>query len=289
MLRAIVWVSLAVQIAIVGTGGAVRLTGSGLGCPTWPRCTPESFVVQPELGMHGAIEFGNRLLTFVLVFVAVGTVVYIARRRRERRDLFQLAVALAAGIPAQAVLGGITVLTGLDPWLVGAHFILSAVLVSLATVLVFRTYVPPGAVLPIAGFRARLAYAAAGVVAIALVLGVVTTGAGPHAGDAATPRNGLNPETLQLVHSAAAFLAFALTAVLVMATTALRSRVTTFAQLLLACEVGQIVVGMAQARMQLPAWLVGIHMVLACFVVAAATAVVLSLQNGRMAAPAAAR
>ena len=289
MLRAIVWVSLAVQIAIVGTGGAVRLTGSGLGCPTWPRCTPESFVVQPELGIHGAIEFGNRLLTFVLVFVAVGAVAYIARVRRERRDLFRLAVALAAGIPAQAVLGGITVLTGLDPWLVGAHFILSAVLVSLATVLVFRTYVPPGSVLPTVGFRPRLASAAAVAVAIALVLGVVTTGAGPHAGDAATPRNGLNPETLQPVHSAAAFLAFALTAVLVMATTALRCRVTTLAQLLLALEVTQIAIGMAQARMQLPAWLVGIHMVLACFVVAAATAVVLSLQGGRVTAAAAAR
>lgn len=278
MLRALAWLSLAVQIGIVGTGGAVRLTGSGLGCPTWPRCTPDSFVVQPELGVHGAIEFGNRLLTFVLAFVASVAVAYMARTRRQRPDLFQLALALAAGIPAQAVLGGLTVLTGLNPWLVGAHFVLSGVLVSLATVFVWRSYAPPP-VRPTPSKHLRLGYAIAAVVTLAVVLGVATTGAGPHAGDAATPRNGLNPETLQLVHSAVAFLAFGLTALLVISTTLPRTSVTAFAQLLLACEVGQIAVGMAQARMQLPVWLVGIHMVLACFVIAAATAVVIGLRE----------
>lgn len=278
MLRALAWVSLAVQVGIVGTGGAVRLTGSGLGCPTWPRCTPDSFVVQPELGIHGAIEFGNRLLTFVLVLVTVGTLAYVARLRRERKDLFHLAIALAAGIPAQAVLGGITVLTGLDPWLVGAHFVLSGVLVSIAAVFVFRTYTPPGGAPPVPA-RARLAYATALVVTVAVVLGVITTGAGPHAGDAATPRNGLSPGTLQLVHSAVAYLAFGLTALLVISTTLPRTRLGTWAQLLLAVEVGQIAVGIAQSRLQLPPWLVVLHMVLACFVIAAVTVVVLALRE----------
>ena len=117
---------------IVVTGGAVRLTGSGLGCPTWPRCTDASFVATPELAGHGAIEFGNRLLTFVLAAVAVATVVVVWRS--ARRDLRVLALLTFLGIPAQALLGGITVLTGLNPWTVAAHFLLSMVLVAAATV-----------------------------------------------------------------------------------------------------------------------------------------------------------
>ncbi|HZH22644.1 MAG TPA: COX15/CtaA family protein, partial [Geodermatophilus sp.] len=97
--------------AIVVTGGAVRLTGSGLGCPTWPRCTSESFVATPELAGHGVIEFGNRLLTFVLAAVAIATVVAVWRS--TRRDLRPLAVLTFLGVPAQALLGGVTVLTGL--------------------------------------------------------------------------------------------------------------------------------------------------------------------------------
>ena len=123
--------------AIVVTGGAVRLTGSGLGCPTWPRCTDRSFVATPELAGHGVIEFGNRLLTFVLTAVAIATVVVVFRS--VRRDLRTLAVIGFLGIPAQALLGGITVLTGLNPWTVAAHFLLSMVLVAVATTLWLRS------------------------------------------------------------------------------------------------------------------------------------------------------
>ena len=147
--------SLAANIGIVVTGGLVRLTGSGLGCPTWPRCTPDSFVAHPALGAHGAIEFGNRLLTFVLIIIAVLTFASAmayrdparAERGGRRPDLRRLAAALALGIPAQAVVGGLTVLFDLNPYLVGLHLLLSMVLIALAVLLVRknpRPLVPAG-------------------------------------------------------------------------------------------------------------------------------------------------
>ena len=136
--RGLAIASLVAQILIVGTGGAVRLTDSGLGCPTWPECTEGSLVAVPEMGIHGAIEFGNRLLTFVLVIIALAMFLAVVRLRAERPELMRLSIALGAGIIAQAVIGGISVLTNLNPWVVGLHFVVSAVLVSLATVLVYR-------------------------------------------------------------------------------------------------------------------------------------------------------
>jgi cytochrome c oxidase assembly protein subunit 15 len=113
-LRPLAWATLLANIVLVVTGGAVRLTGSGLGCPTWPRCTSSSFTPHGALDVHAAIEFGNRLLTFVLVAIAVAT--FISAWSSSRRDIRVLAFALALGIPAQAVIGGITVLTDLNPW-----------------------------------------------------------------------------------------------------------------------------------------------------------------------------
>ena len=124
------------------TGGAVRLTGSGLGCPTWPRCTEGSLTPTAEYAEHGLIEFGNRLLTFVLLAVVVATLVSAWAQRHDgapRRDLRRLAVAGVLGIPAQAALGGVTVLTGLNPWTVAAHFLLSTVLIALAVALHHRS------------------------------------------------------------------------------------------------------------------------------------------------------
>ena len=132
------------QVGIVGTGGLVRLTGSGLGCPTWPRCTAESLVPTPEMGIHGVIEFGNRLLTFVLVVVAITMFLFVVRMRRERRDLFWLALAIGLYVPLQAIIGGITVLTNLNPYVVGLHYFASVVLVALAAVLVARVYADAG-------------------------------------------------------------------------------------------------------------------------------------------------
>ena len=101
--RVIAWVSLAGQVALIATGGAVRLTASGLGCPEWPLCTEDSLVNTPEMGIHGVIEFGNRLLTFVLVIIAIAMFILVLRIRRERRDLFVLALLIGLGIPVHQV------------------------------------------------------------------------------------------------------------------------------------------------------------------------------------------
>jgi cytochrome c oxidase assembly protein subunit 15 len=118
-LRGLAWASLAVNILIVVTGGVVRLTGSGLGCPTWPRCTTGSFTPHGAMGIHAAIEFGNRMVTFLIAAVAIATLV--VAWRSGRRSLRRIATVLALGVPAQAVLGGITVRTGHNPWTVSLH------------------------------------------------------------------------------------------------------------------------------------------------------------------------
>jgi len=280
--RAAAWASLLVQIGIVGTGGAVRLTGSGLGCPTWPRCTADTYVVRPEQGMHGLIEFGNRMLTFVLAAVAVVAVLAVLKLRRQRPDLFRLSMVLAAGIPAQAALGGLTVLTGLNPWLVGAHFVVSAALVSVATAFVFRTSSADGWVSQAPRPLVALAWGTATSVVVAVLLGVVTTGAGPHAGDAATPRNGLDLEVLQHLHSYPGYLMLVLTMGLTIGT--LRpgfERLRPLVLGLLVAELVQIGVGISQARLGVPPMLVGLHMLLACAVVSLVTACLLAVGRGR--------
>lgn len=279
--RAAAIASLVTQILIVGTGGAVRLTGSGLGCPTWPRCTEDSFVATPEMGIHGVIEFGNRLLTFVLVIVAILMFLAIVRMRRERRDLFVLSIALGLGIPAQAVIGGISVLTNLDPYVVGLHFVLSVVLVVLATVLVWRVYVGPrGDRLPLPVWFSALVHATSVLVALTIAVGILTTGSGPHAGDGGAARNGLDSEFLQHVHSWPAYATVAATILILIGALRLaQPRLVRFAVILLAIEAVQVIVGLAQARLGLPELLVGIHMVLSVCLASAMTAVVLGLRK----------
>jgi len=278
--RVIAWVYLAAQILLVGTGGLVRLTGSGLGCPTWPKCTDGSLVNTPEMGIHGVIEFGNRMLGVVLGLVAVLAFLAVVRLRRERPDLFRLALFAGLGIPAQAVIGGISVLTQLDPTVVGLHFVLSAVLVALCTAFVYRVYTGNGertTVVP--RWYAILAHVTSAVVAITIIVGILTTGSGPHAGDENAPRNGLDSEFLQHVHSWPAYLTVALTIALVIGAWRLGRSLRTWTLALLAVEAAQVVVGLVQANTGLPAGLVGIHMVLSCVLAAAMTAVVLHLKE----------
>ena len=282
--RVIAWVSLVCQVLLVATGGAVRLTASGLGCPTWPECTPGSLVNTPEMGVHGVIEFGNRLLTVILVLIVIAAFLAVVRFRRQRPDLFRLTLAQALSIPFQAVLGGITVLTGLNPYVVGAHFAVSIVLVVVTTVLVWRAYRGPRA----AGFVASPWYVAATratavLVGVTVLVGILTTGAGPHAGDNSdplnpAPRNGLDAGLLQHVHSWPAYTTVALTIVLLVGAIRLRLR-RRWVTALLVVEVLQVVVGISQARLGLPELLVGIHMVLAALLVSAMTATVLSLRG----------
>jgi cytochrome c oxidase assembly protein subunit 15 len=279
--RVFAWLSLVSQILIVGTGGAVRLTGSGLGCPTWPRCTEDSFVSTPEMGIHGVIEFGNRLLTFVLIAIALVMFLRIVRMRAERRDLFVIALALGLGIPFQGVIGGITVWTNLNPYVVGLHFVLSTVLVVLATVLVWRVYLGNGPrERAVPAWLAILTHATTLVVAITIVVGVITTGSGPHAGDHGAARNDLDSELLQHIHSWPAYATLALTLAIIAGAIAVRAVATfRYGMLLLAIEAVQIIIGIAQSRLGLPELLVGAHMVLACVLASAMTAVVLSLKR----------
>lgn len=281
--RIVAWASLVCQLLLIGTGGAVRLTGSGLGCPTWPQCVEGSFTNTPEMGVHGVIEFGNRLLTFLLAVVVIAAFLSVLRMRRERRDLFWLTLVQGLSIPFQAVLGGITVLVGLNPYVVGAHFAVSIALVALTTVLVHRVLRGPrGRSAATPAWYAALTRATAGVVGLTVVMGILTTGAGPHAGDADTPRNGLDAALLEHLHAYPAYVLFALTLVLVVAAwrTGLPRRAVTA---LLVVELVQIAVGLTQARTGLPPVLVGVHMVLAGLLVAAVTASVLSLRNDQTA------
>ncbi|WP_439032861.1 COX15/CtaA family protein [Gordonia terrae] len=204
------------NVGIVATGGAVRVTGSGLGCPTWPRCTDESFVPHGELGMHGAIEFGNRMLTWVLIVIAIGAWIAVLRYAGSARRDKWLVTLIALGIPFQGVIGGITVLTELNPWVVALHFLLSMALVSAATVLVYRvrpypapaepevldTEAPPTATRRLGIYLSWLVYLATWVT---IYLGTVVTGSGPHAGDADAPRNGLAPDNATQLHADAVF------------------------------------------------------------------------------------
>lgn len=276
--RVLAWASLVSQTLIVGTGGAVRLTGSGLGCPTWPRCTEDSFVATPEMGIHGIVEFGNRLLTFVLVIIAILAFLSILRLRRERPELLRLTVALGLGIPAQAVIGGITVLTELNPWVVGLHFVVSGALVALATVYLHRVYRGRATGLRAVPTRVRmLALTTAVAVWVTVLVGIVVTGSGPHAGDGGAARNGLDSELLQHVHSWPAYIAGGLTVLLIVAALRHGRRTLLKASIaLLAVEGVQIAVGITQARLGLPEILVGIHMVLACVLIALVTLAVLT-------------
>jgi cytochrome c oxidase assembly protein subunit 15 len=276
---------------IVVTGGAVRLTGSGLGCPTWPRCTSDSFVATPELAGHGVIEFGNRLLTFVLAAVAVATVVAVWRS--PRRDLRPLALLTFLGIPAQALLGGVTVLTGLNPWTVAAHFLLSMVLVALSTVLWLRSR-EPGVGQPLV--RRPLALLVAGIAAVTgavLVLGTVVTGSGPHSGDVdeddvpTGDRMGFDPELVSQLHADVVFLLLGLTVALLVAlyATDAPDRLRRAARDLLVVQLAQGLVGYVQYVTDLPIALVLLHMLGAVLITAFTARLVWAVRGPASEAP----
>jgi heme a synthase len=264
---------------IVVTGGAVRLTGSGLGCPTWPECTDGSIAPTPELAGHGLIEFGNRVLTFALVAVAFATVAAVFAS--VRRDLRRLAVLSLLGIPAQALLGGITVLTGLNPWTVAAHFLLSMVLVSLATVLWLRSREPGVGQLVVRRPLAALVLGIAATVAAVQVLGTVVTGSGPHSGDPGAGRTGFDPELVSQLHADVVFLLIGLTVALLVALHATDSpgRTRRAARDLLVVELAQGGIGYVQYFTQLPALLVLAHMAGAVLITAYAARLVWAVRG----------
>jgi cytochrome c oxidase assembly protein subunit 15 len=265
--------TLVANVGIVVTGGAVRLTGSGLGCPTWPRCTSGSFVPHGELGIHGAIEFGNRMLTFVLIIVAALTWLAVMRSRERMPGARLLATVVLVGIPSQGVVGGLTVLSNLNPWVVSLHLLLSMVLVGLSVVLVDR--VRPRSALgpPMPAAVRLLAYGILVVASAVIYVGTIVTGSGPHAGDRFVPRNGLDPETITQAHADLVFLLIGLTVGMIVAVLVAHAgaRARRAALTLLGVELAQGVVGIVQFLTDLPIVLVGLHMLGAALIVAAAT------------------
>lgn len=260
-----VWASLVSQILIVVTGGIVRLTGSGLGCPTWPKCTAESLVTVPEMGLHGVIEFANRLLTFVLALIALLTFITVVRLGKKlRKGLLVPALILGLGIPAQAVLGGFTVLTKLNPWLVGAHFVLSGIMIAFAALLVFRALPPKHVAVSQGIYRTATPIALIG--AVTVLIGVLVTGAGPHSGDAFSARNGLDLELWQHLHSYPGYILLLLSLIqLGLLSKRDRSGLERSYQLkvsawLVVTVIAQAIIGVIQARLGVPAFLVALHM-----------------------------
>ncbi|PZF91910.1 COX15/CtaA family protein [Micromonospora deserti] len=275
LLRRLALASIIANVGIVVTGGAVRLTASGLGCPTWPRCTDESYTATAEMGVHGVIEFGNRLLTFAVGIIALAVLLAVLLHRPRRRGLVPLAVAVLLGIPAQAVIGGITVLTNLNPWVVGLHFLASMAVIAVAYALWRRVTDPDGPAVPVVPAPLRaLARLTTGVSVVVLVVGTWVTGSGPHAGDHGAARNGLDPETISQVHADAVFLLLGLSVALVFAFRAVGAAgPARAAVVLVAVELGQGVIGFVQYVTNLPALLVGAHMLGSCLVLLAALAV----------------
>jgi cytochrome c oxidase assembly protein subunit 15 len=271
--------NLIAQTGIVLTGAIVRLTSSGLGCPTWPECVEGSIAptsAQTE-SWHKYVEFGNRLLTFVLLVVALVTIVAIVKlnKRRsqaglaKRRSLTALALGSLAGIFAQAILGGITVLTGLHPLTVAAHFMLSIGLITVAQHLLTKASEPED--LPVATQVVSPIHVAmkmhVWLALLVVFIGTLVTGSGPHAGDSAEiVRLGFDPRVISWIHADIVLLFVGLTIGLVVALTATRAprQVTRQAWIVLVICIIQGFVGYTQYFTGLPWALVAIHVLGAC-------------------------
>ena len=271
------WATLVANIVLVVTGGAVRLTGSGLGCPTWPRCTDESFRPHGAFALHQAIEFGNRTLTFVLAAIAIAT--FVVMWRTGRRDLRTMALIVALGIPAQAVVGGITVLTDLNPWVVSFHLLCSLAIIGVAVRMLLSVEAPLPPAHP--GPATALAWATFVAAWAVLYVGTVVTGSGPHAGDATSPRNGLSPLQVSQLHADLVFLFVGLTLGLLFVLMAVGGShaARTAVVVLLCVEAAQSTIGFVQYFTDLPVVLVGFHMLGAALISACVTWVLLRVRR----------
>ena len=283
--RALRWATTAaliVSIIIVFTGGLVRVTGSGLGCPTWPTCDGTSIAPSAELGIHGVIEFANRMLTTVIV-IAVGWVIIAARLQKPRvRSVTRLAWSQFWLVVANAVAGGITVLVGLNPWVVALHFVLAIALLATTALTWHRVNEkrpgPEGAVPPRLG---ALAWLLVGATAVLVVVGTMVSGSGPHSGDSAdVPRMQLDWTTVTIVHGVLGALVFGIALALLVTNRGtdararlIRRRVVVF----LIVALAQGLAGTVQALTGLPAALVSFHLLGAALVWVGALRVLLDV------------
>ncbi len=269
------------QSALVVTGGAVRLTGSGLGCPTWPECTPGSYTPVPhqaEPQLNVWIEFGNRLLTFVLVIASAAVI--IAVLKSKRKDLRGLAIGQFLGIFGQGILGGITVLTDLNPIPVAGHLLLSIILIAGATSLYARRY-SPAVFVKAAPLTSKISMAHVAISFIVIILGTIVTGSGPHAGDAQAKRFDFDIRTVAWLHADVVIFLLGITFAFYVAqgTSAHTKRaIKIFAAIALA----QGVIGYIQYFTGIPEILVAAHLLGATLVWIAAWRIRLSVitQNG---------
>jgi cytochrome c oxidase assembly protein subunit 15 len=269
------------QAALVVTGGAVRLTGSGLGCPTWPECTPGSYTPVPhqaEPQLNVWIEFGNRLLTFVLVIASV--VVIIAVLKSKRKDLRGLAIGQFLGIFGQGILGGITVLTDLNPIPVAGHLLLSIILIAGATSLYSRR-AAPAVFVKAESLTSKISKAHIAISFLVIVLGTIVTGSGPHAGDAQAKRFGFDIRTVAWMHADVVIFLLGLTLAFYVAqgtSAKTKKTIKTFTVIALA----QGAIGYVQYFTGIPEILVAAHLLGATLVWIAAWRIRLSVitQNG---------
>lgn len=285
-IRVIGWLSLFFQLGIIAMGGTVRLTGSGLGCPTWPTCTQDSWFPTEEQGIHGVIEIVNRFFSTPLLLVAILAVVFSLQYRRTRKDLLISSTLVLVISLVQGLLGWLTVGSSLNAWVVGAKYLISASLVGLAAYFVLASY-RSGArrVLAVPKWFMVTAHVTSLFLLITVLLGVLTTGSGPHSGDAnVTDRNGLEWELLSHLHAVPGYVLFALLLVLIWGGYTMRSEYAAPLRkslYLMGVVMVQIIVGVVQARLALPPALVGIHMVLGAVSVALMVAVIGSLKVER--------
>ncbi|MCX4848712.1 heme A synthase [Streptomyces sp. NBC_00893] len=270
-------------VLIVVTGGAVRLTGSGLGCPTWPKCTDESLTATSEMGFHGVIEFGNRMLTYVLC-AAVGWAIIAARSAKPwRRSLTRLGWVQFWVVMGNAVLGGIVVLVGLNPYTVAAHFLLSTALLTVAMVTWQRTREGDEAPRPLVGKAvSQLTWLLTVAAGLLVAVGTVVTGAGRHAGDSSdVHRIPIDWKMIAQLHADLAWVVVALTVALwfVLKAVDAPSGPLHRARDLFLVLMAQGVIGYVQYFTDTPEILVGLHMLGSCLVWIAVVRVVLSLRE----------
>lgn len=278
-MRAIFVANLVAQTAIIVTGAVVRLTGSGLGCPTWPECAAGSYVptARQEESWHKYVEFGNRTLTFAVGAIAIATliaaVIFTVRRSRAgspaRYSILLLGIAPVAGTVAQAVLGGITVLTGLNPTTVGLHFLVSIALIAAAVALVVRARdFGDRPVKYLVRREIRLyTWALLVVTGLVVILGVVTTGSGPHSGDAKSElRFPFDPRTVAWLHADVVllFIGMLIGYLILLRVTSAPSRTWRNALVLVLITLLQACVGYTQYFTGLPILTVALHVTLAC-------------------------
>ena len=273
------------QIAIVVTGGAVRLTGSGLGCPTWPECTPGSYTPVPhqaEGQLHAWIEFGNRLLTFVLLLCALIAVVIAIRVSKNavmKNRVRFLAALQVLGIFGQGVLGGITVLTDLNPIPVAGHFLLSMFLISGAISLRYEIV---GIVKQKAdGIVATLIPVLIWLTLFVLIAGTIVTGSGPHAGDENAKRFGFDTRVVSWIHADLVIALIVLTLVLWLITRVSQNKVIhRYLSIFLSISFSQGLIGYIQYFTGLPELIVAVHLLGATLVWASAWSLIKVSQSG---------